>query len=64
MLCRQYKNAYSVYFLKHEEVIKELRPLLFRLPKRIKARGMTSKFHILSVGSPYKILRMFHAKIN
>ncbi len=24
MLCRQNKNAYSLYFLKHGEVIKEL----------------------------------------
>ena len=39
MLCRQYKKAYSLYFLKYEEVIKELCPSSFRLSKRIKARG-------------------------
>ncbi len=28
MLCRQYKKAYSLYFLKYEEVIEELSPSL------------------------------------
>ena len=49
MLCRYYKKAYSLYLLKYEEVNEELVPSLFRLPKRIKARGMTPKFHILTV---------------
>ena len=31
---------------------------------RIKAQGMTSKFHILSVSSPYKILCLRHIKEN